>query len=66
MFPRLLRPLQLNSALKLKGPGVVPRMRRNLWKRVREDGYSNVTDCIGVDTKILFEEQSKPKRFWFF
>eukprot|EP00667_Euglena_gracilis_P008445 EG_transcript_8554 len=49
--------VQLHSALALQGPGVVPRMRRNLWKRLKEDGFHAVGDAIGAD--VHFEEPAR-------
>lgn len=41
--------VQLYSALVYEGPGLVWRIKRDLAARLRADGFSSVSDAIGVD-----------------
>ena len=39
--------LQLHSALFYGGPGVVPRIKRDLANLMDEKGYANVNEAVG-------------------
>ena len=41
--------VQLYSALVFEGPGLVPRLKRDLAARLRADGFASVADAIGAD-----------------
>ncbi len=41
--------VQLYSALVYEGPGLVERIKRDLNKRLKQDGFSSVADAVGAD-----------------
>ena len=41
--------VQLYTAFSLAGPGLVPRLKRELSAALRQQGFSNVQDAVGVD-----------------
>lgn len=41
--------VQLYSALVFEGPGLIPRMKKQLAERLRQDGFSSVEAAIGAD-----------------
>jgi dihydroorotate dehydrogenase len=43
--------VQLYSALALQGPGLVPRIKRELLACLARDGFANVQDAVGADAK---------------
>lgn len=44
--------VQLYSALVYKGPGLVDRIKRDLVTRLTADGFTHVSQAVGVDAKI--------------
>jgi dihydroorotate dehydrogenase len=43
--------VQLYSALVFQGPGLVRRIKSELAALLRRDGFSSVTDAVGVKQK---------------
>ncbi len=43
--------VQLYTALAYEGPGVVPRIKRELLECLVRDGFAHLTDAIGADFK---------------
>lgn len=43
--------VQVYSALIYEGPGLIAKINNDLIKLMREDGYENITQAIGVDLK---------------
>jgi len=41
--------VQLYTALIFEGPGLVRRIKRDLARRLRSDGFASVADAVGVD-----------------
>lgn len=41
--------VQLYSALVYDGPGLVERIKRDLSRRLRKDGYESVSEAVGAD-----------------
>ena len=41
--------VQLYTALVFEGPGLIPRIKRELAKLLREDGFVSVAEAVGVD-----------------
>ncbi|MEM9684507.1 MAG: dihydroorotate dehydrogenase (quinone), partial [Pseudomonadota bacterium] len=41
--------VQLYSALALQGPGLLPRLKRELAALLRADGFQSVADAVGAD-----------------
>ncbi len=41
--------VQLYTALVFEGPGLIPRIKRDLAKLLREDGFGSVAEAVGVD-----------------
>jgi dihydroorotate dehydrogenase len=41
--------VQLYSALVFEGPGLVPRIKRDLAARLRADGFASLRDAVGAD-----------------
>ena len=41
--------VQLYTALVFEGPGLVPRIKRDLAKLLRDDGFESVADAVGAD-----------------
>ena len=41
--------VQLYTAFSLAGPGLVPRLKRELSAALRQQGFSSVQDAVGVD-----------------
>jgi len=41
--------VQLYSALVYKGPGLIPEIKRGLALRLKADGFSNVSQAVGID-----------------
>jgi dihydroorotate dehydrogenase len=41
--------VQLYSALSLDGPGIVPKIKRELAELLKRDGFAHVEDAVGVD-----------------
>jgi dihydroorotate dehydrogenase len=41
--------VQLYSALVFEGPGLVPRIKRDLAARLRADGFRSVAEAVGAD-----------------
>jgi len=43
--------LEIYTALVYKGPGLVPKIKRDLAALLHKDGFDSVADAVGVDTK---------------
>lgn len=43
--------VQLYTSLALDGPGVVPKIKRELAAALARDGYRSVADAVGADTR---------------
>jgi len=43
--------VQLYSALVFHGPGLIPRIKRDLTDMLKRDGFASVSDAVGVDRK---------------
>lgn len=44
--------LQVYSALVYKGPALVPNMKRDLERLLRQDGFTNIQQAVGVDVRL--------------
>ena len=42
--------MQLYSALVYEGPGLVQRIKRDLVKLLKADGYASISEAVGTDT----------------
>ena len=42
--------VQIYTALIYEGPGLVNKIKRELEKLLKKDGFSSVTDAVGVDS----------------
>jgi dihydroorotate dehydrogenase len=42
--------VQIYTALIYKGPGQVRKVKRELAKLLNEDGFTSVSDAVGVDS----------------
>ena len=51
LFPKFVQwPLvQLYMALAFKGPGLVPRIKRELAELLERDGFASVEEAVGAD-----------------
>ena len=43
--------VQLYTALVFHGPGLIPRIKRDLTDLLKRDGFASVSDAVGVDRK---------------
>jgi dihydroorotate dehydrogenase len=43
--------VQVYSALVYQGPGLASQMNRDLAQLVRADGYTNISEAVGADSK---------------
>ncbi|MBV9572394.1 MAG: quinone-dependent dihydroorotate dehydrogenase [Alphaproteobacteria bacterium] len=43
---------QLYTALALQGPGLIPRIKRELLDLMARDGFANISDAIGADAHM--------------
>jgi dihydroorotate dehydrogenase len=43
--------VQLYTAFAYQGPGLIPRLKRELLAALDEQGFSNVADAVGVDVR---------------
>ena len=43
--------VQLYTALVFHGPGLIPRIKRELTDLLKRDGFSHVADAVGIDQK---------------
>lgn len=53
--------VQLYSVLAYEGAGVVTRIRHDLAKLVREEGFSSVEDVVGYDHEELYWKKKQEK-----
>ncbi len=44
--------VQLYTAFAYAGPALLPRLKAELLEALRQDGFTNLTDAIGVDGKV--------------
>ena len=44
--------VQLYTALVFGGPGLIPRIKRDLAELLRADGFASVVDAVGVDVVV--------------
>jgi dihydroorotate dehydrogenase (fumarate) len=49
------------SALMFEGPAVVPKIKRGLVKLLKRDGFSNISEAIGVDAQKIISENEETK-----
>jgi len=43
--------VQLYTALGYEGPGIVPRVKEELADLLKKDGYSSISQAVGVDVR---------------
>ena len=43
--------VQVYTAFAYQGPGLIPRLKRELVVALQEQGFSNVADAVGVDVR---------------
>ena len=43
--------IQIYSALTFKGPGLIQEIKRGLDERLMADGFNNISEAVGADTK---------------
>jgi dihydroorotate dehydrogenase len=55
--------VQLYSMMSFEGPGVVCRIKNELMQILEEEGYSNVSECVGLDCNRLKLKESELKEY---
>ena len=43
--------VQLYTALVFHGPGLIPRIKRDLTDLLKRDGFDGVAEAVGIDQK---------------
>ena len=54
--------VQLYTALVFEGPGLIPRIKRDLAELLRADGFASVAEAVGVDVVVPRPAVSQPQR----
>ncbi len=53
--------VQLYTALVFEGPGLIPRIKRDLAKLLRDDGFGSVAEAVGVEVVDRPSAVSQPQ-----